>query len=300
VSNNRAKYVKIFKKMKYLFALIVLVLVYVRVNTAPYNVYDVELKLLSDAVTQLSNQPKTDEYIATYFKTSEGSVKVYNPKIFQSLRTKFHTENQLYCSSLSPNNLVCVINSDSKSGQRFWISNDGQIVLKTLKHYEVKNLKSIINMYENHVMMNEYSTIAGILGVYRVKLKRNLFSKYYLVTKNVFPLLQGKDTYIHNKYDLKGSTQGRLASSKSSVQKDVDLMRSGQLLHLGETKELLLKSLDKDLMFLRYNSFMDYSLLVSVENSPSKNHRRFPLFRRYPKFGSNLPEDRFVHESIRL
>jgi hypothetical protein len=129
------------------------------------------------------------------------------------------------------------------------------------------------------------------MGLYRVKLRGHFFSKYYLVTRNVFPLLQGHDTFIHAKYDLKGSTQGRVSMGLSSVLKDVDLMRSGRNFELGDMRTLFLDTAAHDIEFLRRHSFMDYSVLVSIESSPTKTSRRFPAYKKLPKFGSLLPED---------
>ena len=90
--------------------------------------------------------------------------------------------------NLQPQNLICIQNTvsirmsiyllyicpfllnniiklkDSKSGQRFWISSDGLFVLKTLKHYECKNLRGILDHYYHHMTTNEKSCIASVLG----------------------------------------------------------------------------------------------------------------------------------------
>lgn len=258
------------------------------------NVYDLELSLLSNAVSQISDKNDLKDYSATYVKTKVGAVKIYRPKIFRSIRDSLSITDQNFIVNLLPERLICV-NPDSKSGQRFWISSDGLIVLKTLKHYEAKNLQAILDQYANHVMTSENSAIASVLGLYRVKLPGHLFSKYYLVSRNAFPMLGSKDSYIHSKYDLKGSSVGRIASSKSSVKKDVDLTRSGRLLYLGESKPLFLKTLENDLLFLQRETFMDYSLLVSVEECSTKHLRRFPVTKRNHKFGSAAPEDKYVY-----
>jgi len=180
------------------------------------NVHDPELSLLTNSILHLQNQ-NTPDYSATYLNSMLGGVKIYSPKLFFDLRQKFFISKELFVKNLSYQNLIC-INSDSKSGERFWISSDGLIVLKTIKPYECRTLKSILGSYVEHLKSNPNSSIAAILGLYRVKLKGKLFSKYYLVTRNVYPLLGTKDTFINRKYDLKGSTQGRSASSRAAVE----------------------------------------------------------------------------------
>jgi hypothetical protein len=199
-----------------------------------YNVYDSELSLLSIGISQLSldsfRNPQVNtkqEIAASYVRSLEGTLKVYQPFAFQNLRNELKLSDAIYLSNLLPKNLIC-INSDSKSGGRFWVSNDGYLVIKTLKHYELKTLKAVLSQYFQHCFSNRHSMIASILGIYRIKRKGQLFSKYYLVTRNVFPFVGAKDSFICKKYDLKGSKFGRVASPKSSVEKDINLIQSGQ------------------------------------------------------------------------
>ena len=255
------------------------------------NFYDLELSLLSNAVSQTSHKIDLQDYSATYVKTVEGSVKLYRPKIFRTIRDKLRISDQDVINNLRPDHLICVI-PESKSGQRFWVSEDGLIVLKTIKQYECKTLQSMLDSYKDHVVQNDHSVIASVLGVYRVKLPGQFFSKYYLLSRNAFPMLGQPGSYIHAKYDLKGSTQGRLSTAKSSVKKDVDFTLSGRRLQLGGSTPLFLRVLDGDLSFLQRHGVMDYSLLVSVERNPSLHADRFPPGRHFPPFGSSLAADR--------
>ena len=124
------------------------------------------------------------------------------PKIFHEIRKRLHISNDLFIRNLLPQNLICIQNTDSKSGQRFWISSDGLFVLKTLKHYECLNLQSVLDNYYHHILTYDKCAIASILGIYRVKIRGQFFPKYYLISRNVFPLLGTKDTFILKKYDL--------------------------------------------------------------------------------------------------
>lgn len=157
------------------------------------------------------------------------------------------------------------ISADSKSMQAFWRSKDGIVILKSIKHYECKNLLGALDNLANHLdVPTDHSCISGVLGAFRVRLS-NGKKVYFMACRNVYPAVQWYDSM---KYDLKGSTVGRLKSSRSSVLKDVDLLRSGRKLGLGSMKPLVLRTLERDARFLSKCGFMDYSLLVNVELVP--------------------------------
>lgn len=202
--------------------------------------------------------------------TPDGSqLKVYRPSIFNNLRRHAGVSDELYRKCLDIDTLHC-LSSDSKSGQAFWRSADETIVLKTLKHYEAINLLRVLDKYAAHTM-GDISCIATVVGLYRVKLRRG-GKKYFIVCKNVYP----KHSYhVTSRFDLKGSTVGRLATPSSLVKKDLDLMGMETKLALGPARDTVLHALQRDVNFLRCQRFMDYSLLVAVERYPASHFRRF-------------------------
>lgn len=138
------------------------------------------------------------------------------------------------------------VSSDSKSGQTFWRSSDGTLVVKTIKGYECRTMRKILATYANHVTGN-LSCLSGVLGLYRVRMRGK--RTYFLVTRCVFSKVATPATVSHRyysgssstndgfvdrnnnegsglRYDLKGSTYGRQKSSSSSVLKDLDLIYS--------------------------------------------------------------------------
>lgn len=146
------------------------------------------------------------------------------------------------------------VSSDSKSGQTFWRSSDGTLVVKTIKGYECRTMRKILATYANHVTGN-LSCLSGVLGLYRVRMRGK--RTYFLVTRCVFskvatPATVSRRYYSGSsstddgyfvdrnnnegsglRYDLKGSTYGRQKSATSSVLKDLDLIHSSTgLLHL--------------------------------------------------------------------
>ena len=99
-----------------------------------------------------------------------------------------------------------------------------------------------------------------------------------MVNKNVYPpSVTARNDHGHSdvlssrRYDLKGSTVGRKAKPPAQVMKDLDLMASGVTLSgMGQrASRILLRTLERDALFLRSQGFMDYSLLVAVEPTAS-------------------------------
>ena len=220
---------------------------------------------------------KTDPVALKVVNPTLGELKVYRPAVFNSLRRNAGVPDELYLQCLKVDNLNC-LNSDSKSGQAFWKSADDTIVLKTLKHYEVKNLRAVLDNYAAHAL-TDYSCIAGVLGLYRVKTRKKLWGaipineyKYFIACKNVYPR---NSWHIVGKYDLKGSTVGRRASPSSTVLKDLNLLESDTKLHLGPARPVVLHALQRDVNFLKRHRFMDYSLLIAVERNPTSHIKRF-------------------------
>lgn len=239
-----------------------------------------------------------------------GYVKIYKPVLFQRIRLATGMDEQSYyhCLDFEKIGMCCLTDSDSKSGQSFWISKNEKVVLKTIKKYECKNLQRILDDYSDHIIECEgKSCISTVLGLYRVILKTG-GRRYFMVSRNVYPetvlneenngenngrinqnsdQINSKNIKNYNgnkessniksktlaKFDLKGSTVGRKAAVTSSVMKDLDLMALEILFPLGQIRKSVLQILEKDVLFLRKHYFMDYSLLVAVEGAETPGLR---------------------------
>jgi hypothetical protein len=59
------------------------------------------------------------------------------------------------------------------------------------------------------------------------------------------------------------------------VYKDLDLLNSRHQLQLGRAKSILLRTLSRDVEFLRREGLMDYSLLVQEEVTTKGGFKRF-------------------------
>ena len=97
---------------------------------------------------------------------------------------------------------------------------------------------------------------------------KSLQSKtYFVIMSSVFDTTKE----INIKYDLKGSTIGRLTSPEAckegAVQKDLNLIQSGRKIRLGpENIDIFYETLKSDVMFLRDLNIMDYSLLLGIHD----------------------------------
>jgi len=137
-------------------------------------------------------------------------IKFYESRIFTELRSIFGVPDDLMHACLDPTRLES-ISSDSKSGQAFWRSFDGVMVLKTIKPYECKNLRRVLSQYQRHVSAGDHSCISGVLGIFRVRLRSGR-KIYLLACKNVYHFdKRATGTGLGQrslKFDLKGSTVG--------------------------------------------------------------------------------------------
>ncbi len=172
------------------------------------------LNILFHGIESSNNHPTLHahdpESECIYIEKSQ--FKSYRPKLFEKLRKIEGIENNEYQNSLNSCNLS-EIKSDSKSGQAFLKSNNGLIVLKTLNRHECKKLRKLLNAYALHKFTGK-SCIAGVLGLYRIKLKCGK-KHYFLASRCVYP-----NNYISSKiekFDLKGSMVGRRAAVNSDV-----------------------------------------------------------------------------------
>lgn len=209
---------------------------------------------LSDAVANTSSTLLHEE---DPIAVQCGSVKIYRPRVFSLLRRHADISEEAFLSALTPIKLS-TISADSKSGQTFWRSADGRIVLKTIKAYECRTMRRVLDSYALHVLTGR-SAIASVLGIYRVVGKSG-HKTYFLATANVYP----NAPRPMKKFDLKGSFVGRRALPTSDVLKDLDLLATKYRLAFDGAREMVLRTLTRDTEFLRRNGIDDTSNFVLV------------------------------------
>lgn len=287
-----------FVKMiaRYMTLLFLTATIIVLVNAIRHNLpSDIAAKSILQGLIQSEKAASTKNTGKEYFcytDVAQGQWKAYEPISCQYLRDCAGISETEYQQNLSFDELEC-LQADSKSGQAFWRSKSGVIVLKTIKQHECKTMRKLLRQYCQHVQ-HGVSCLGNILGLYRVKLRRgNTF--YFLVTKNVYH--QGASTKVtpSTKYDLKGSTIGRRKCATSTVFKDLDLVYNNQSLTVGpHAKEILLTALYRDSQFLASFNLMDYSLLVEIEEPHMHMLRRFLSHYIHPLSTSRSDKGKLV------
>lgn len=171
-----------------------------------------------------------------------------------------------YLLSLTSKYILSELGSPGKSGSFFYFSRDYRFIIKTIHHSEHAFLLGILPQYYVHIKKNPQTLLSRFYGLHRVKLPRGR-KIHFVIMNNLFP--PHKD--IHETYDLKGSTLGRLypedlaRKNPRAVLKDVNWIDRRRVLELGpEKRALVTEQLRRDKEFLKSVNVMDYSLLVGI------------------------------------
>ncbi|KAF8524317.1 hypothetical protein BU17DRAFT_43095 [Hysterangium stoloniferum] len=195
--------------------------------------------------------------------------KDYAPWVFRELREDyFRLDPADYLLSLTAKYILSELGSPGKSGSFFYFSRDYRFIIKTIHHNEHKFLLSVLKDYYNHVKSYPNTLLSRFFGLHRVKLPRGR-KIHFVIMNNLFP--PHRD--IHETYDLKGSTIGRLypeekaAQNPRAVLKDLNWINRQRQLELGpEKRAYMSEQLRIDLELLKKINVMDYSLLVGIHN----------------------------------
>ncbi|KAL4079671.1 hypothetical protein J3A83DRAFT_4086371 [Scleroderma citrinum] len=195
--------------------------------------------------------------------------KDYAPWVFRELREDyFQLDPADYLLSLTAKYILSELGSPGKSGSFFYFSRDYRFIIKTIRHSEHKFLLSVLKDYHAHVKSNPHTLLSRFYGLHRVKLPRGR-KIHFVIMNNLFP--PHKD--IHETFDLKGSTVGRMYPEEKAqinpraVLKDLNWINRGKMLELGpEKRALLTEQLRRDSELLKKIHVMDYSLLVGIHH----------------------------------
>ncbi|KAK6201156.1 uncharacterized protein RJT21DRAFT_1110 [Scheffersomyces amazonensis] len=206
--------------------------------------------------------------------------KDYCPDVFRSLRSTFGIDPGEYLSTFGESFLFSDLvtpHKAGKSGAIFFYSSDYRYLIKTIHHSEHRQLRRILKHYYQYVKENPNTLISQFYGLHRIKMPfSGGFAKHhFVVMNNLFPPFRD----IHLKYDIKGSTLGRITRidprltdlSKYTL-KDLNFLEQHQLIKFGpEKRNIFLKQLQSDVQFLKDANAMDYSLLVGIHDTKKGN-----------------------------
>ncbi|CAN6325189.1 unnamed protein product [Urochloa humidicola] len=191
--------------------------------------------------------------------------KDYCPKVFRTLRKLFKVDPADYMLSLCGDDALRELSSPGKSGSFFYLTNDDRYMIKTMKKAEVKLLLKMLPAYYNHVRAFEDTLVTKFFGLHCVKSGVQQKKVRFVIMGNLFC----SDHTIHRRFDLKGSSLGRITDKppaeidEYTTLKDLDLNFIFRL-QKQWYQEFQSRQVDKDCEFLEQEKIMDYSLLVGV------------------------------------
>ncbi|ONM19842.1 Phosphatidylinositol 4-phosphate 5-kinase 6 [Zea mays] len=193
--------------------------------------------------------------------------KDYCPLVFRTLRKLFDVDPADYMISICGDEALRELSSPGKSGSFFYLTNDDKYMIKTMKKAEVKVLLRMLPAYYKHVRFFENTLITKFFGLHcvNVKLTGAIQKKVrFVIMGNLFC----SSYAIHRRFDLKGSSHGRMTDkpidqiSEHTTLKDLDLNFIFRL--PGTWFEEFCRQVDKDCELLEAERIMDYSLLVGI------------------------------------
>lgn len=205
----------------------------------------------------------------------------YAPSIFERIRKLYNIKPSEYIRSLGMEKIMhaLVANEFSsltgmcttgKSGSFFYYSDDGKYMLKTLSSDEYYFFRKFLPEYYFHLYKNPHTLITRFFGFHKIIVCGAHKKLYFVVMGNLFK----GDYDIDVKYDLKGSTLGRLtddSEDRSIARKDNNFISEGIKVHIGKKrKEHLMEQIRKDVEMLQRNLIIDYSLLLGVSRVGQK------------------------------
>ncbi|KAL5982602.1 Phosphatidylinositol 4-phosphate 5-kinase 1 [Asimina triloba] len=189
--------------------------------------------------------------------------KDYCPMVFSHLRKFFRVDPADYMIAICGNDALRELSSPGKSGSFFYLTQDDRFMIKTLKKSEVKVLLRMLPSYYKHFCHYENSLVAKFFGLHCVKPVGRQKVRF-IVMGNLFC----SEYRIHRRFDLKGSSHGRMTNKaeaeidETTTLKDLDLHFVFRLQRTWYQE--LLRQIDRDCEFLEAERIMDYSFLVGV------------------------------------
>ncbi|XP_044510621.1 phosphatidylinositol 4-phosphate 5-kinase 1-like [Mangifera indica] len=189
--------------------------------------------------------------------------KDYCPTVFRRLRELFQVDPADYMLAICGDDALRELSSPGKSGSLFYVTQDDRFMIKTVRKSEVKVLIRMLPSYYQHVCRYENSLVTKFYGVHCVKPIGGQKTRF-IVMGNLFC----SEYRIHRRFDLKGSSHGRMTDKpegeidETTTLKDLDLNFVFRLQQ--NWYQELIKQIERDCEFLEAERIMDYSLLVGL------------------------------------
>lgn len=199
----------------------------------------------------------------------------FAPTIFERIRKLFGITSNDYIRSLGMEKMMNALMTNEfssllgqcttgKSGSFFYYSDDGKYMLKTLSNDESEFFKKILPDYYYHLYKNPHALITRFFGFHKIISYNSNKQIYFVIMGNLFK----SDHDIDTKYDLKGSTLGRVTGDdedKTIARKDNNFNRENRKIFVGkQRKGYLMQQIEKDCELMRRLNIIDYSLLIGI------------------------------------
>ncbi|KAE9595932.1 hypothetical protein Lal_00030445 [Lupinus albus] len=195
--------------------------------------------------------------------TAEFRWKDYCPTVFRHLRKQFQVDPADYMLAICGNDALRELSSPGKSGSIFYLTQDDRFMIKTVKKSEVKVLIRMLRSYYQHVFRYENSLVPKFYGVHCVKPIGGQKIRF-IVMGNLFC----SEYPIHKRFDLKGSSHGRMTGKPEEEIDETTTLKDLDLNYVFRVQrnlfQDLIKQIELDCEFLEAEKIMDYSLLVGL------------------------------------
>ncbi|CAI9781694.1 unnamed protein product [Fraxinus pennsylvanica] len=183
----------------------------------------------------------------------------------RTLRKLFKVDPADYMISICGDNALRLLSSPGKSGSFFYSTNDDKYMIKTMKKSEVKVLTRMLQAYYNHVRAFENTLVTKFFGLHCVKMTGPAHRKVrFVIMGNLFC----SEYAIHQRFDLKGSSHGRVTDKPESEIDSTTTLKDLDLNYIFRLQtswfQEFCRQVDKDCYFLKQERIMDYSLLVGI------------------------------------
>ncbi|KAI4300881.1 hypothetical protein L6164_034208 [Bauhinia variegata] len=198
--------------------------------------------------------------------SSEFKWKDYCPVVFRTLRKLFRVDAADYMLSICGSEALRELCSPGKSGSFFYLTNDDRYMIKTMKKNEAKALIRMLPAYYNHFRSFENTMVTKFYGLHCVKLSTGPTQRKvrFIIMGNLFR----SEYTIHRRFDLKGSSLGRITDKPQSEIDDSTILKDLDLNFLFKLEKSwfqeFCRQLDRDCELLEQEGIMDYSLLLGI------------------------------------
>ncbi|CAF1289827.1 unnamed protein product [Didymodactylos carnosus] len=201
-------------------------------------------------------------------KTTTIEITNLAPVAFENLRESIQISRQNFRASFADGDLINFVNT-GKSGSQMYKTFDAVYVLKTLRNHEAKYLIQILN--ELHLRYSQIPTLmTRYVGCYSIRIGTLFTTEIYIVVMvNNLPTVND----VHEIYDLKGSTVGRLSTvalpeKRLKALKDLDFesFYPKGIRIPSDIYHSLKSALQSDIKELKKMNITDYSLMLGIHH----------------------------------